>query len=125
MTAEQVTIAQVASILRIQEKKAEILVSEARRLYVGKMNERFSDLRISERLKRTNPFLLRIRGIRTVRGWAESQVRAMLFASEEERRWATSWKPLQRSVIPAHVNLNFRTTSILRHLKTRLHLAIR
>src|ERR1700733_5103126 len=79
-----VTAAEVAGLLNISEKKAELLVSEAKRLYVGKMNERFSDLRINERLKRTNPFLLRIRGLNTVKGGAEAQVQAVLFASEEE-----------------------------------------
>jgi hypothetical protein len=48
------------------------------------MRSRFSELRIAERLKRTNPFLLQIRGAKTVRDWADFQVRGALYASEEE-----------------------------------------
>jgi len=48
------------------------------------MRQRFSELKVSERLKRTNPFLLRIMGAKTVRDWAEFQVQSALYASEEE-----------------------------------------
>jgi hypothetical protein len=48
------------------------------------MGERFTKQNLSDRLKRTNPFLLRIRGIATVRDWARVQVEGSLYASEEE-----------------------------------------
>ncbi|HEY6552095.1 MAG TPA: PmeII family type II restriction endonuclease [Vicinamibacteria bacterium] len=41
-------------------------------------------MKVRDRIKRTNPFLLRIRGITTVREWAERQIQGALFASEEE-----------------------------------------
>ncbi|MFB7947493.1 PmeII family type II restriction endonuclease [Kitasatospora phosalacinea] len=74
----------VSEILRIDLQKAELIVDESERLYISRMRERFSDLKIAERLKRTNPFLLRIRGIETVREWAALQVQTALYASEEE-----------------------------------------
>jgi len=76
--------AQVASLLAIPADRAEQLIVAAETLYIGKMKERFSSLRINDRLKRTNPFLLRIRGLSTVREWAAMQVQTALFASEEE-----------------------------------------
>ncbi len=75
---------QVQRLLGVDEATAEFLVQEAERLYINRMRERFSNLKISERLKRTNPFLLRIRGAKTVRDWAEFQVQSALYASEEE-----------------------------------------
>jgi Type II restriction endonuclease EcoO109I len=60
------------------------LVAEARRLYEERLTTRFSDIKVRDRIKRTNPFLLRIRGIRTVREWAERQIQGALVASEEE-----------------------------------------
>ncbi|MEV5593213.1 PmeII family type II restriction endonuclease [Streptomyces sp. NPDC052496] len=75
---------EVSRILHIDQQQAAFIVAEAERLYVNRMRERFSDLRISERLKRTNPFLLRIRGAETVRDWATLQVQSALYASEEE-----------------------------------------
>jgi type II restriction endonuclease EcoO109I-like protein len=78
------TPADVARALSIDIKKAASLIGFADKLYVERMSERFSDLRVSERLKRTNPFLLRIRGITAVAQWAEVQVQSALYASEEE-----------------------------------------
>jgi hypothetical protein len=40
--------------------------------------------KVRDRIKRTNPLLLRIRGIRTVEEWAERRIQGALFASEEE-----------------------------------------
>jgi len=77
-------IAFVCERLRVSESKAAEIVSVAERLYKGRMRERFSELKVCERLKRTNPFLLRIRGLRTVAEWATTQVTSALFASEEE-----------------------------------------
>lgn len=74
----------VRELLGVSSKKAEFVVREAERLYVSRMRERFSTLKISERLKRTNPFLLRIRGAETVSEWAALQVQSALYASEEE-----------------------------------------
>ena len=76
--------ADVARLLSVSPEKARIIVEGGRRLYVDRMRERFSDLRLSERLKRTNPFLLQIRGAKTVQDWARFQVEGVLFASEEE-----------------------------------------
>jgi hypothetical protein len=84
MIDENSSVTRVMSLLNISEDQSRRLILDAQRLYIGKMNERFSNLRIKERLKRTNPFLLRIRGIRTVVAWAESQIQGVLFASEEE-----------------------------------------
>ncbi|MFJ6510358.1 PmeII family type II restriction endonuclease [Streptomyces sp. NPDC091406] len=75
---------QVSAILRVDHDRAAFIVAESERLYVNRMRERFSKLRVSERLKRTNPFLLRIRGAETVRDWAVIQVQSALYASEEE-----------------------------------------
>ncbi|MFF2326613.1 MULTISPECIES: PmeII family type II restriction endonuclease [unclassified Streptomyces] len=75
---------EVAAILRIDRERATFIVAESERLYVNRMRERFSKLKVSERLKRTNPFLLRIRGAETVRDWAKLQVESALYASEEE-----------------------------------------
>jgi Type II restriction endonuclease EcoO109I len=76
--------ARVSEILGISQERAEFLVSESERLYINRMRQRFSELRVSERLKRTNPFLLRIRGAKTVQDWATLQVESALYASEEE-----------------------------------------
>ena len=76
--------AEVQRILGLSPEKASFLVSEAERLYVQRMRERFSDIKVSERLKQTNPFLLRIRGAKTVEDWATLQVQSALYASEEE-----------------------------------------
>ncbi|WFE95931.1 PmeII family type II restriction endonuclease [Micromonospora sp. WMMD987] len=75
---------QVANLLSISASQASFLVAEAERLYIGRMRKRFSELRVSERLKRTNPFLLRIRGAKTVQEWAALQIQSALYASEEE-----------------------------------------
>ncbi|WP_433315892.1 PmeII family type II restriction endonuclease [Micromonospora chersina] len=75
---------EVRDILKIDQATAALLVEEAERLYVTRMRNRFSELRVSERLKRTNPFLLRIRGAETVRDWATLQIQSALYASEEE-----------------------------------------
>lgn len=74
----------VKVILSISDAQAEFLVSEAQRLYVDRMKQRFTELRVADRLKRTNPFLLQIRGAKTVRDWAKFQVESALYASEEE-----------------------------------------
>ena len=76
--------AEVERILGLPAAKASFLISESERLYVERMRERFSDLKVAERLKRTNPFLLRIRGAKTVEDWATLQVQSALYASEEE-----------------------------------------
>jgi hypothetical protein len=60
------------------------LVTEARRLYEERLTTRFSEIKVRDRIKRTNPFLLHIRGVATTREWAERQVQGALFASEEE-----------------------------------------
>ncbi|MFD5201900.1 PmeII family type II restriction endonuclease [Streptomyces sp. NPDC058375] len=75
---------QVSAILGVDHDRAAFIVAESERLYVNRMRERFSKLRVSDRLKRTNPFLLRIRGAETVRAWAVIQVQSALYASEEE-----------------------------------------
>ncbi|SDC13567.1 PmeII family type II restriction endonuclease [Nocardioides lianchengensis] len=77
-------VAEVERLLGLPRGKAEFLVTESERLYVERMRERFSDIRVAERLKRTNPFLLRIRGARTVEDWATLQVQSALYSSEEE-----------------------------------------
>ncbi|MDO9499661.1 PmeII family type II restriction endonuclease [Falsiroseomonas sp.] len=74
----------VSQILGIAFEKARILVTKADLLYKAKMTQRFTDLRFRERLKRTNPFLMQVRGLKTVRQWAETQVASALYASEEE-----------------------------------------
>lgn len=76
--------AEVASILSVDTRTAGHLVAEAKRLYVDRMTKRFSELKVAERLKRTNPFLLQIRGARTVQEWAALQIQSALYASEEE-----------------------------------------
>jgi Type II restriction endonuclease EcoO109I len=76
--------AQVQSLLGVSQVAAELLIQEARLLYIDRMTQRFSELRVAERLKRTNPFLLQIRGAKTVRDWAKFQVESALYASEEE-----------------------------------------
>jgi hypothetical protein len=63
---------------------ATLIVTEARLLYEDRLTTRFSEIKVRERIKRTNPFLLRIRGITTVQAWAEQQLRGALLASEEE-----------------------------------------
>src|SRR4051812_33359880 len=73
----------VQAILSITHDQARFLVAESERLYVDRMRDRFSQLRVSERLKRTNPFLLRIRGAETVEDWATLQIESALYASEE------------------------------------------
>lgn len=74
----------VARILNIKPEIATGLIDRVGHLYMARMTKRFTDLRFSERLKRTNPFLLQVRGVRTVQQWAENQVTSALFASEEE-----------------------------------------
>ena len=70
--------------LGVTPEQAQRIILESERLYIGRMRDRFSRLRVSERIKRTNPFLLRIRGAKTVRDWATLQVESALYASEEE-----------------------------------------
>jgi Type II restriction endonuclease EcoO109I len=77
-------VAAVEKLLGLDTERATFLVAESKRLYVDRMGERFSTLRVAERLKRTNPFLLRIRGAVTVKDWATLQVQSALYASEEE-----------------------------------------
>ena len=74
----------VASILNINIHKAEEFVKSADRLYKSKMTKRFTELKFSDRLRRTNPFMVRVRNLQTVRQWAETQIASVLFASEEE-----------------------------------------
>lgn len=74
----------VSKLLGIDSATSVRLVSESERLYVGRMRERFTSVKVSDRLKRTNPFLLQIRGAKTVEEWARIQVTSALFASEEE-----------------------------------------
>jgi len=74
----------IAQRLTITDEKAMTLVETAEHLYIGKMQDRFSEIRVKNRIKRTNPFLLRIRGVTSVKAWAEMQLRGALFASEEE-----------------------------------------
>jgi hypothetical protein len=76
--------AEVKKILSVDQPTASHLVAEAKRLYIDRMTKRFSELKVAERLKRTNPFLLQIRGARTVREWAMLQIQSALYASEEE-----------------------------------------
>ncbi|THA33853.1 hypothetical protein E6R18_09500 [Streptomyces sp. A1277] len=83
-TSNEELAEQVSTILRVDRERAEFIVAESERLYVNRMRERFSKLKVSERLKRTNPFLLRIRGAETVLDWATLQVQSALYASEEE-----------------------------------------
>ncbi|NFV79854.1 PmeII family type II restriction endonuclease [Magnetospirillum aberrantis] len=75
---------QVAELLGISPEDADKLIERVGHLYMDRMKDRFTDLRFNNRLKRTNPFLLQVRGARTVRQWAENQVMSALFASEEE-----------------------------------------
>jgi hypothetical protein len=75
---------QVVDILRVDSITALRLVEKSDYLYKSKMTRRFTDLRFRERLRRTNPFLVRVRNILTVRQWAETQVGSALYASEEE-----------------------------------------
>ncbi|WP_198038914.1 PmeII family type II restriction endonuclease [Skermanella stibiiresistens] len=77
-------ITQVSDLLSIDREKASHIVSEAERLYKNRMQERFSELKVRERLKRTNPFLVSIRSVRSVSEWASFQIQSALFASEEE-----------------------------------------
>jgi len=81
-SAELLDLVQAA--LSIGRTEADFVVSESERLYVNRMTARFSQLRVAERLKRTNPFLLQIRGAKTVRDWATLQIESALYASEEE-----------------------------------------
>lgn len=74
----------ICKLLSITNAQADLIIQGARTLYIEKMTERFSNVKCTERLKRTNPFLLRMRGINTVKNWAEMQVQSALFASEEE-----------------------------------------
>jgi hypothetical protein len=82
--AESELSSQVSYILTITKEQALFLVNESERLYAQRMVQRFSELRVAERLKRTNPFLLRIRGATQVRDWAKLQIESALYASEEE-----------------------------------------
>jgi len=74
----------VSEILGISPEQALFLVNESERLYSQRMIQRFSELRIADRLKRTNPFLLQIRGALQVCDWAKFQIESALYASEEE-----------------------------------------
>ena len=74
----------VSVLLGLREAEAELLIERVGHLYMDRMTSRFTDLRFRERLKRTNPFLLKVRGVTTVRQWAENEVMSSLFASEEE-----------------------------------------
>lgn len=82
--AESELSGQVKNILGITREQAFFLVAESERLYAQRMIQRFSELRVAERLKRTNPFLLQIRGAVNVRDWAKLQIESALYASEEE-----------------------------------------
>lgn len=82
-TAEELA-KQVSIVLQIDRERAVFLVGESQRLYIDRMRERFSRIRVTERLKRTNPFLLRIRGANRVEDWATFQIQSALYASEEE-----------------------------------------
>jgi hypothetical protein len=81
---DQPLIDNVSALLGLDGERAEGLIREVARLYNDKMHRRFTTLKFRERLKRTNPFLLKVRGVTTVEQWAENQVRSALFASEEE-----------------------------------------
>lgn len=70
--------------LKISDEQAEQVVETTNRLYIETMTRRFGNEKLTDKLKRTNPFLLRIRNIKTVREWADIQVRGLLFSSEEE-----------------------------------------
>lgn len=78
------TALDVSRLLSISVEAGVQLMKFADRLYTERMAARFTNDRLNERLKRTNPFLLRIRGVSTVRQWAEYQVQSALIASEEE-----------------------------------------
>lgn len=65
-------------------KDATNIADEARRLYEERLTKRFTEIKLRDRIKRTNPFLLQIRDITTVTEWAERQVGSALLASEEE-----------------------------------------
>ena len=84
LAVDEQLIAQVSDILGLDHPRAETLIREVARLYNDKMHRRFTTLKFRERLKRTNPFLLKVRGVATVAQWAENQVQSALFASEEE-----------------------------------------
>lgn len=75
---------EIMRLLSINVAKAALLVASAKQAYIEIMSTRFSETKLSERLRRTNPFLLRIRGVETVEGWATNQIQSTLFASEEE-----------------------------------------
>ncbi len=75
---------EVSAKLGVSIQVAGLIVRDVRRLYMDRMTRRFTDLKFKERLKRTNPFLMQVRGVVTVRQWAENQVNSALFASEEE-----------------------------------------
>ncbi|AWB08313.1 hypothetical protein A6A40_25065 (plasmid) [Azospirillum humicireducens] len=77
-------IAKVMTILSVSQDQASKIVDKAKELYSDRMKKRFSELKVRERLKRTNPFLVKIRGVKTVKEWADYQVKSALFASEEE-----------------------------------------
>ena len=69
-------IGKVQHLLSIGETQAKSLILGAETLYIEKMRKRFSKLDISKRLKRTNPFLLMIRGAKTVKDWHSFRFRA-------------------------------------------------
>ncbi|HYC06215.1 MAG TPA: PmeII family type II restriction endonuclease [Azospirillaceae bacterium] len=73
-----------AKILDIEVARSRVFVEHAYTAYIRRMQNRFTKLKFSERLKRTNPFLLSVRGIKTVNDWAKMQIRSTLIASEEE-----------------------------------------
>jgi Type II restriction endonuclease EcoO109I len=74
----------VARLLELPEDRADAIVSELSGIYQRRMKKRFSGHKFAERIKRTNPFLLQIRNITTVSGWAKNQIVSTLQASEEE-----------------------------------------
>lgn len=81
---DQQLVEHVSGKLGLSQERAKSLIHEVARLYNEKMHKRFTTLKFRERLKRTNPFLLKVRGVTTVAQWAENQVQSALFASEEE-----------------------------------------
>lgn len=83
-TAQAELVGQISERLGIDPGNTADLIKAVGKLYIDRMEKRFTDLKLRERLKRTNPFLLQVRGVRTVREWAENQVGSALFASEEE-----------------------------------------
>jgi Type II restriction endonuclease EcoO109I len=84
VSKEPELVKKISDLLSISEEKAHSILIAAEKLYVEKMTKRFSRLDVAKRLQRTNPFLLGIRGAKTVEDWSKLQVQSVLFASEEE-----------------------------------------